>query len=78
MFLRRLGKNNQPECAHGLHCPQVLEKLDGNFAVVGKVITQEAREALPPGAGISPSEAVVEVPREVLLAALSDFFVKAA
>lgn len=78
MFLRRLGENNRQQCAHGFSCPQVLEKLDGNFAVVGKLITKKAVAALPSGPGVGPEEEVVEVPRAVLLSAMSEFFAKTA
>jgi len=74
MFARRLGGN---ECAHGYSCPQILEKKDGNFAVVGRLITQEATAAMPPGPGVGPSEGVVEVPRSVMISAMEEFFATA-
>ena len=77
MFLRRLGQHNR-QCSQGFSCPQVLEKTDGNFAVVGNLITREATAALPPGPGVGPTEAVVEVPRAVMLSAMADFFASAA
>ena len=78
MFLRRLGQNDRQLCVHGRHCPQVLEKLDGNFVFVGKPVTQEATAAMLPGPGIGPEEGAVEVPREVVLSAMADFFAVAA
>lgn len=78
MFARRLKMSNRAECRQGYYCPQVLEKLDGNFAIVGKEITQQAVVALPPGPGVGPGEAVVEVPREVLLSAMADYLAAAA
>jgi hypothetical protein len=75
MFLRRLG--NQ-QCAHGYSCPQILEKTDGNFVVVGRIVTGEAVKALPPGPGVGPSEGAVEVPRSVMLSSMADFFATAA
>jgi hypothetical protein len=77
MFLRRLGQNRQ-QCSQGFSCPQILEKTDGNFAVVGNLITREATVAMPPGPGVGPSEGVVEVPRAVMLSAMADFFATAA
>ena len=77
MFLRRLGQNNA-RCSQGFSCPQILEKNDGDFAVVGKLVTREATAALPPGPGIGPTEAVVEVPRAVMLSATAEFFATAA
>jgi len=75
MFKRRLGQNNL--CAAGHHCPQVLEKLDGNFAVCGPLITEEAIKVMPHGPGVGPKEGVVEVPREVFLAAVADLITTA-
>jgi hypothetical protein len=57
----------------GHNCAQVLEKLDGNFAVCGPVITEAAAKALPPGPGVGPNEAVVEVPQDVMLSAMADY-----
>ncbi len=70
MFARRLGK----VCEGGRYCPQILEKIDGDFAVCGPLITTEAIKALPPGPGVGPKEAVVNVPRDVMLSAMADFF----
>ena len=78
MFSRRLGQNNRQQCAFGHSCPQVLEKKDGNFAVCGPLITEEAIKAMPPGPGVGPKEGVVEVPREVMLSAMADYFATAA
>ena len=78
MFLRRLGQNDRQQCSQGYSCPQILEKIDGNFAVVGSLITREATAALPPGPGVGPQEGVVEVPRAVMLSAMAEFFATAA
>ena len=78
MFIRRLGKNSETQCAAGHHCPQVLEKTDGNFAVCGPLITDEAIKVFPPGPGVGPNEGVVEVPRSVMLAAAADLIAAAA
>ena len=78
MFLRRLGQNGRAQCMLGHQCPQVLEKKDGNFAVCGPLITEEAIKAMPPGPGVGPKEGVVEVPREVMLSAMADYFATAA
>lgn len=76
MFLRRLGQY-KPQCVHGSSCPQILEKTDGNFAVVGTLITEEATAAMLPGAGVGPTEGVVEVPRAVMLSAVADLLAAA-
>ena len=70
MFLRRLGENNS--CAAGHHCPQILEMKDGNFAVAGPDITDEAVPHLPSGPGVGPSERIVKVPRHVFISATAD------
>jgi len=77
MFARRLGNSNRQQCMFGHNCSQVLEKHDGNFAVCGPVITEAAIKALPPGPGVGPKEGVVEVPREVFLAAVADLITTA-
>ena len=42
---------------------------DGDFAVIGPDITEEAIGAMPPGPGVGPKERVVRVPRRVLIEA---------
>lgn len=51
---------------------------NGNLAVVGKLITIKAVEALPPGPGVGPDEGVVEVPLQVFISAAAEFFANAA
>jgi hypothetical protein len=72
MFIRRLGQKGRQRCSTGAHCSQVLEMIDGDFTVVGKNITAEAKAALPPGPGIGPDECAVRVPRRVMLEAILD------
>lgn len=74
MFIRRLGQMNQPQCAHGYSCPQIIEMTDGDFAIVGKIITNEAVKALPPGPGVGPGEGVVKFPRALMLSSMAEFF----
>lgn len=77
MFLRRLGQKRSQQCANGHHCPQVLELVDGDFAVVGADITEEAAGVLPPGPGVGPRERIVRVPRQTLIDARPDIPVSA-
>jgi hypothetical protein len=63
---RRLGRSANALCVGGFQCPQVLEMPDGDFAVVGKIITDEAKQQIPAGLGIGPDEGVVKVPRRVM------------
>ncbi len=72
MFLRRLGGNEQSLCESGYHCPQILEMVNRDFAVVGEDITDAATSALPPGPGVGPKERVVRVPRQVFMAARAE------
>ena len=70
MFLKRLGQSNGSLCGH--NCPQVLEMSDGDFAVVGLDITEEAVGVMPPGPGVGPKEKVVKIPRRVIIAARAE------
>lgn len=72
MFIRRLGQNGRQRCSSGHYCPQILEMVDGDFAVVGPLITEEAAKAMPPGPGVGPMEGVVRIPRAVMIAARAD------
>jgi len=45
---------------------------DGNFAVVGLDITDEAVKEMPPGPGVGPKEKVVKIPRHVIIAARAE------
>lgn len=74
MFLRRLGPHPhadgaQTPCLQG--CPDVFELADGDFAVIGKDIT-EAAKLLPPDASCGPDERIVRVPRRTLVGAKRD------
>ena len=46
--------------------------VDGDFAAVGLDISKEAARAMPPGPGVGPSEGIVKIPRDVMLAAVAD------
>jgi hypothetical protein len=69
MFIRRLGEEAITACANGHSCSQILETSDRDVAVVGKVITAEARVSIPPGPGVGLDEGVVRIPRSIFLAA---------
>ena len=73
MFLRILGRDLQSDpqlCVGGANCPNILEIDDGDFAVIGTDITQEAADKLLPGSGCGPGERVVRIPRMALIRAL--------
>ncbi|AGL15079.1 hypothetical protein [Actinoplanes sp. N902-109] len=46
--------------------------MDGDFAVIGKDVTEELRGELPPDAGVADYERIVVVPRQTLIDALAD------
>ncbi len=75
-FLRRLGPQNPQrgpaECVALDQCPDILELADGDFAVIGTLVTASAVPHLPPGVGCGPHEAVVRIPRRVLVQAKAD------
>jgi hypothetical protein len=75
MFLRKLGSNSAAaglECPSGYYCPEILELVDGDFAVIGSDITQEAVGKLPAGSGCGPGERIVRIPRRALVMARPD------
>lgn len=75
-FLRKLGPQNPQrcpaECIALEHCPDILELADGDFAVIGQPITAEAVPHLPTGTGCGAHEAIVRIPRRVLVQAKAD------
>ena len=74
VFIRRLGQDPhangaQTECLRG--CPDIWELEDGDFAVIGKDITEFARK-LPASASCGPDERMVRLPRRILVGARGD------
>jgi hypothetical protein len=63
---RKLGGRR---CLSGPGCPNIFELKSGDYAVVGKDVTEELRPALPPDAGCAEDERIVWVPRHVLVEA---------
>ncbi len=73
MFTRRLGPNlDAPLCSGGHSCPDILELQTGDFAVIGKDITEEALGSLPAGSGCGAGERIVSIPRRTLVLARAD------
>lgn len=74
-FLRRLGPDphadgrQSPACDG---CPDIWELENGDFAVIGITVTEEARQRLPETAGCGADESIVLVPRRTLMAAKED------
>ncbi len=75
VFLRRLGPDPHANGAQTIslnNCPDILELSDGNFAVIGIDMTEQAIPNLPPSAGCGPDERVVWIPRNTLVRAKPD------
>jgi hypothetical protein len=73
MFLRRVRPNiseTSALCAGGSSCPEILETETGDFAIIGRDITEAAKGKLLPGTGCGPDEKVVLIPRSVLTQAV--------
>lgn len=75
MFTRRLGPDPHADgaltpCLKG--CPDILELESGDFAIIGKDITDQAMAHLPPTVGCGPDERIVWIPRKTLVLAKPD------
>lgn len=74
-FLRRLGPDphangeTSPACDG---CPDIWELEDGDFAVIGITISNEAMSLLPKSAGCGPDESIIRIPRKTLVRAKPD------
>ena len=74
MFIRRLGIEADTAilpCAGGRSCPDILELADGDFAIIGKDMTEFAGH-LPVGSGCGADERMVRIPRALLVRARTD------
>jgi len=74
-FLHRLGPDphaNDQRTANLNGCPDILALDSGDFAVIGKDITDESLGQLPPTVGCGPDERVVLLPRKTLVLAKAD------
>jgi hypothetical protein len=75
MFLKRVGPNphaNGQKTTSLSGCPDILELSDGNFAIIGVDITNEAKAQMFPTAGCGPDERIVRIPRKLLIGAKRD------
>lgn len=75
MFKRRVGPIPTPDggASSGANgCPDIWELDSGDFAVIGFQPTAGLLAALPSDAGIEPDEALVVVPRNVVIGALQN------
>ncbi len=74
-FLKRLGPDphaNGEQTPALDSCPDIWELEDGDFAVIGITITDDAKLKLPATASCGPDESVVRVPRKILVRARPD------
>ena len=74
MFLRRIGPDPHAGGAQTSFlkgCPDIFELVDGDFAIIGKDITELAGQ-LPPSASCGPDECMVRIPRKTLVLAKND------
>ncbi len=75
MFKKRLGPDPHANGASTpalYSCPDVFELDDGDFAIIGINITEQAKANLPPSASCGPDEQIVRVPRRILIGAKQD------
>jgi len=75
MFKRRIGPDPHANGARTValvHCPDIFELDNGDFAIIGINITPQALSKLPPTASCGPDERIVRIPRGLLVAAKSD------
>lgn len=75
MFIRRLGPDPHANgartaCLKG--CPDILEFECGDFAVIGRDVTDSALANLPAGVSCGPDERIVWIPRKTLVLAKPD------
>ena len=75
IFERRIGQDphaNGAKSAGGEGCPDIWELANGDFAIIGIDMTDEAKDKLPPTAGCGRDERIVRLPRNVLVNAKRD------
>lgn len=71
-FRRRIGASPRAGlCYKTAACPDIFELADGDFAIIGSDITNEAGK-LPADAGCAPHERIIRIPRNLLVNAKRD------
>jgi hypothetical protein len=71
-FRRRIGPSTRNSyCFKTAGCPDLFELGDGDFAIIGSDITDQAGN-LPSDAGCAPHERIIRVPRSLLVNAKAD------
>jgi hypothetical protein len=75
MIKQRLGPDphaNGAQTPSLQGCPDIFELQSGDFALIGRTVTAEIMEHLPPDAGCGPDESIICVPRKTLVLAKRD------
>jgi hypothetical protein len=70
MFAKRIGPDPHANGAQSVGCegcPDIWELENGDFAIIGIDITNDAVRKLPPTAGCGLDERIVSVPRSLLV-----------
>lgn len=70
-FVRRIGKSalELGETSANPSCPDIWELSSGDFAIVGRDLTESLRVRLPHDVSVGADERLVVIPRSMLLAA---------
>lgn len=74
MFKKRIGLDPHRDgmmTAAVVGCPDIWELENGDFAIIGSASTQQLKPHLPADARCGPDEAIVVIPRALLLNAKS-------
>jgi hypothetical protein len=75
MIKRRLGPDphaNGAKTSSLQGCPDIFELESGDFALIGKDITADAKSWLPASASCGADEVIIQIPRRTLIFAKSD------
>jgi len=75
MFSKRIGPDPHANGRMTValhHCPDIWQMTNGDFAIIGIDITDEAKGKLPATASCGPDERIIRIPRNLLVDAKSD------
>ena len=78
-LVRRAGKSPQElgKTSSSPDCPDIWELSNGDFAFIGRDLTEVYRNNLPEGVSIGYDERLVVLPRDMVASARADFPVEA-
>lgn len=68
-FTERLSTDNRLLSQGGKRCPEVWLLENGDYAIIGKDITDHVRDALPSEVELGDDERIVVLPQDVLRSA---------